>query len=289
MVKPPALALLASWLIAASPTPAFAITPDELRTLVHQDEESARSRAGRVDSMNLGALVPNTVKTARDLAPGAKPARVVAPPESTSNPPPASPASDMFSAGGDRGAPIFSDAVPVDSAHPFGIRLGTWMHARLSGNTSSAAPGLAELVLTRSVTGDHRTLAAGTRFFARTRINTITRRMEMVAIKGITPGGREFRLTGLVFDTQKTSGLDGIVSADAGGRFRRGAGKGMLAAGNAALGTLFGAGTPASAAAGSATRSILDEAGHAFDRPGQPSLTIYVAAQPVLIRVEATF
>jgi len=280
------LATLATGLAAALlPAMAFAITPDELRQLVRQDEQIERARAARVQSAEPDALIPDRPAAAPRSVRPPQPARY----NGSVRWPPAASGGLLPGAGAGSAAPIFSDAVAIDATHAFGIRLGTWMRARLAKHTSSAEPGLAELVLTHEVAGDHRTLPAGTLLFARTQINGATQRMEMLVEKGITPDGREFRLKGLVFDPQKTSGLDGIVTADHARMVRRGTGKGMLAAGGAAVSVLFGNSGPAGAAAGAATNSILNDTGRLVDRSTQQTLTIYVAPQPVLIRVEATF
>ena len=181
---------------------------------------------------------------------------------------------------------IVSDAIPA--MKNFGIRLGTWMEGNINRNTSSAEPGMVEIELTSDVIGDKRTLKAGTLLFAGKQINGQTKRLEMVVQNGITPSGEEFKLTGLIFDLQKVSGLAGIISVDNDETLKRGAGKGLLAGLGAAAQSMAGQ-TPVGAAVGAGSQSILQDKGSVVDQATEQKLTIYVSPQPLLIRVEKTF
>ena len=282
MVARAALAALALTALV----PAAAITPAALHALARRDEQAERLRARFVRPGDLAALAPPAPRprsaprvsaTARRHA-GRR--HVVLHVRDVPR--------DPLWAGSPQ-AVIYSDAVAPDRRHPFGIRLGTWMHARLPTRASSADPGRVELVLSRTVHGRYRRLPAGTLLFCVKRLSGATQRMEMIAVQGITPGGREFRLRGRVFDTARVPGLAGVVTVDAVRMLRRSAGQGVLAAGGTAVGSLLGGTGAAAAAAGAATGSLFSDAGRAISGATRRMRLIDVAPQPVLIRVEATF
>ncbi len=277
---------LAALALTALVPAAAAITPAALHALVRRDEQAERVRARLVRPGDLAALAPPAPRPRRvPRAPAAARRRAKTFPsvlhvrDVPGDPPWAASPQPV----------IYSDAVVSGRRHRFGIRLGTWMHARLPARASSADPGRVELVLSRTVHGRHRRLPAGTLLFCVKRLSGATQRMEMVAVQGITPGGREFRLRGRVFDTARVPGLAGVVTVDAVRMLRRSAGQGVLAAGSTAVGSLLGGTGAAAAAAGAATGSLLSDAGRAIGGSTRRVPIIDVAPQPVLIRVAATF
>lgn len=184
---------------------------------------------------------------------------------------------------------LYVDAVAPRPRSAFGIRLGTWMPALLRTRISSADPGFVELVVSRTVRGRYRPLPAGTLLFCRKRLDRAARRMEMMAVKGITPDGREFVLRGRVFDGARIPGLPGVVVRSTGRMLRRSAAHGVLAAGSAAAAGLLGAGGATAAGEAAAGDSLLGDAGQVIAPAVRNRFTIYVAAQPVLVRVGVTF
>lgn len=279
--------LLAGLALAALTRTASAITPAALHALVRAQVTAGYVRARSVQPGNLAALLPPGPE--RSLRPGpamdaAGPARVW--PRRTA---PAVLGPAPASAAAVRPA-IYSDAVMPDRRHPFGIRLGTWMRAQLPTRISSADPGLVELRLSRTVHGARRQLPAGTLLFCAQRLSDTARRLELTALKGITPGGFEFRLRGRVFDTTRIPGLSGIVTVDTVRLLRGSVGAGVLAAGGTAVGGLLGQSGAAAAAAGAAGGSLLNTAGRVIAPATRWRRSIiYVAPQPVLIRVSAEF
>ncbi|MHB8346906.1 MAG: hypothetical protein ACYDHM_06865 [Acidiferrobacterales bacterium] len=267
---------------------AVAITPAALHALVRRDAQTERARERSVRPGNLAALVPPVPRRRRARPASAAAAGVRSPPRSAllrvRAVPWAAPAPEFS-----RQAVIYSDAVMPATRPRFGIRLGTWMTARLPIPASSADPGQIELVLSRTVHGTRRVLPAGTLLFCEKRLNGATRRMELIAVQGITPGGKQFRLRGRVFDTARIPGLSGVVSVDAARMLRRSAGRGVLAAGSAAVGSLLGQNGAGAAAAGAATETMLSDSGRMISGRARRAHLIDVAPQPVLIRVEATF
>lgn len=279
--------------------PVYAITPDELRELTNEAEQQQIARDSRLKSDELGKLVPPP-KQDRAVATPAKAQSskydaptASAPEDAFSNAPKAArtstpsgsnaPASTPAASGGNA---IFSDAVIVDNKRLFGVRLGTWMEARINRDTTNAEPGLVELTVTSDVVGDKKTLPSGTMLFAQQQLNAATKRMELHVQKGITPKGVEFKMNGQIFDMQRVSGLLGIISGDTDASIKRGASKGALAAVGAAARSIPG---PLSQAGGAAVDSVANDASRVVDETMEQRLTIYVAAQPVMIRVEDTF
>lgn len=288
-----------SVLLWAATLSAHAITPDELRALTNDAEQQQRARDGRLKSDELGKLVP-PLKNDERAAPAATHApstkydtTTSAPRAGTSSSAPVtrgaasvagntSGSAPEFSGSG----PIFSDAVVIDNTRLFGVRLGTWMEAHINRDTTSAEPGLVELTVTSDVVGDKKTLPSGSVLFAQKQLNSATKRMELHVQKGITPKGVEFKMNGQVFDLQRVSGLLGIISGDTDASIKRGASKGALAAVSAAARAIPG---PLSQAGGAAVDSVTNDAGRVIDETTEQRLTIYVASQPVMIRVEDTF
>ena len=283
MVARSALAALA--LMALAPV-AAAITPAALHALVRRAEQAERLRARLVRPGDLADLAPPAPRprhAPRVSAAAHRRARRQHAPVRVRD------VAEDPSRAASAPAVIYADAVAPDRRHRFGIRLGTWMHARLPTRASSADPGRVELVLSRTVHGRQRRLPAGTLLFCVKRLSGATQRMEMIAVQGITPAGREFRLRGRVFDTARVPGLAGVVTVDAVRMLRHSAGQGVLAAGGTAVGSLLGGTGAAAAAAGAATGSLFRAAGRTIGGATRRAHFIDVAPQPVLIRVEATF
>jgi hypothetical protein len=279
---------------------ALAITPDELRRLANEAHQQHKERDARLKSGDVGKLVPqpnpdadsevqDEVRSTKYAVPASNGSRTRAGipnvSDTTSTSTPQGVTTVTPSAPSGRPA-IYSDAVSVDTKRLFGVRLGTWLEARVNRDVTNAEPGLVELTVTTAVVGDKKTLPAGTLLFAAKQLNAATKRMELKVQKGITPTGIEFAMAGQIFDMQRTSGLLGIISGDTGVSIKRGASKGALAAVGAAARAVPG---PLSQAGGAAVDSVTNDAARIVDEETEQRLTIYVAAQPVLIRVEETF
>ena len=286
--------------IVLSVSDVLAISADDLRNLSADTARAQDAKAARANTSDPAALVPDTQQhksnegrhfrragdeTGATDVPAPKnrsqKRRADSIDESTR-----SPQARSYQAPVSPDKAIVSDA--VTGIKTFGIRLGTWMEGNINRNTSSAEPGLVEIYLAGEVIGDRRTLKAGTLLFADKQINGQTKRLEMVVQKGITPNGEEFKITGLIFDPQKVSGLTGIISVNNDETLKRGAGKGLLAGLGAAAQNLAGQ-TPVGAAVGAGSQSILQDKSTVVDQATEQKLTIYVSPQPVLIRVEKTF
>lgn len=270
---------------------AYGVTPDELRALSTDSDQQQRARDARAKTNDLGALVPTPTPAVRSrsldrystVSPDSGSGATTTPvgPRRSSN--------DATTVGdGVSDGHMVSDAVPIDVNRPYGIRIGTWMQGTISRNISSAEPGRVEIRLTSDVVGDKHTLHAGAQFFAQKQVNAATKRLEIAIQNGIAPDGHEFKMTGLIYDLQKVSGLTGIINIDNDSIVKRGTGKGLLAAAQGAARTM--AGGNAVASAGSAgLDSVLQDESRIVDQSTEQKLTIYVAPQPVLIRVEETF
>ena len=287
---------------------AFAVTPDELRTLSADKSRDDIQRSNRANTGAVDTLLPTSPKQAVSSKYGAQNRNTGADGSSTeptgttkryrnpstNNSKSAANARSLVAEDsniyippartGAAGSQIISDAIPATLF--FGIRLGTWLPAKLSRDTSSAEPGTVELSISEDVIGDRRTLPAGSILFANKALNGGTKRMEMMVTKGITPSGQEFNLRGIVFDPQKISGLSGIYQVDDKAIAKHGAQKGAVAAIGAAAQTLTG--NPLAAAGGAATQSILADTSGAIEY-NAPVAVIYVSPQPIIIRVEEKF
>ncbi|WP_181919604.1 hypothetical protein [Alkalilimnicola ehrlichii] len=145
-------------------------------------------------------------------------------------------------------------------------------------------------MLEEDLTGRHATLAAGTILFAEKRFNSSTRRLDLYVVHARTPDDAELSLSALVFDTQKSGGLAGIINvpdiAESGGSHVVSS---TLRAGSQQALELAGRGSAAEQVAGSAAASILDERERYSQESRQAQVTITVPSQTVYIRIEASF
>ena len=283
---------------------AYAVSADDLRSFSADADREQKARASRANTADPAAQLPAQEKPANrefrraDDTAGQEPsqrrgreARGQARPSgqrrySESEAVQVVPQNSGYQAPVSADKAFVNDAVPV--MKNFGVRLGTWLEGNINRNTSSAEPGMVEIHLTEDVIGDRRTLKAGTLLFADKQINGQTKRLEMVIRNGITPAGEEFKITGLVFDLRKVSGLAGIITVNNDESVKRGAGKGLLAGLGAAAQNAVGQ-TPLGAAVGAGSQSILQDKGNQVDQETEQKLTVYVSPQPLLIRVEKTF
>ena len=181
-----------------------------------------------------------------------------------------------------------TDAPTPDNMRVFGIRIGTWIRGELRRQASSSEPGLIEIYTTETVRGDKKDLPPGSTLFAEKTYNAGTKKQDLLVEKGITPEGREFVIKGLVFDLQKTAGLNGIISADSEMIVERSTSKGVLAAGAAAAENIAGGSIVGSAASGAA-ESLLKDSAEVVNESKTLKQTIRSVPQTLLIRVEETF
>ncbi|MCW9023062.1 MAG: hypothetical protein OQK73_00125 [Gammaproteobacteria bacterium] len=97
---------------------------------------------------------------------------------------------------------------------PFGVPVNTWVVVSLVRNITNADIGTVELVLDRDILGEFDTLPAGTVFISKPFFNEGTRRLDLVAIGGRTPDGREFELKAVAYDMGGRSGIAGVLLRD---------------------------------------------------------------------------
>jgi hypothetical protein len=286
---------------------AYAITPDELRAMSNDKSHEESQRNNRVDTDAMETLIPETTNKPvsskygnassnainKDQSNSGKTQRHIRGQRISKEKPQTNDADsinpDIYvppprQGGNTQQAPVI-DAVAASLN--FGIRLGTWMTAKLNRDTSTAEPGTVELTISEDVIGDQRTLAAGTLVFANKTLNNTTKRMEMVVTHGITPEGREFKLNGRVFDPIKVSGLSGIYTVNDKAIAKHGLQKGIVAAIGSATQSL-GAMSPIAAAGGAATQTVITDTGGVVEY-NAPSAVIYVSPQPLIIRVDEKF
>lgn len=295
------------WLLLLIPAVVQAVTSEELRLMAGEVERDQRLRESRVDPNELGNLLPQDT---RAIATPPAQQEEIQPdrPRSTKYHRPASPdnAGDSFTVTTKEtakirnnlyvppprimgaGARITTDAVTV-AQRRFGIRLGTWMPARLERTTTSSDPGMVEMVLTQDVDGDHRTLPKGTLLFARKAYNQGTKRLDLQIVKVITPEGHEMKVNALVYDSSRVAGLVGTVTGPAvTATVKTGLVRGLLESSQLAMNTL-GDSSLINTLGDATVDEVVNNQRAVLDEQQQQTYTIRVTAQDVLIRIEETF
>ena len=182
----------------------------------------------------------------------------------------------------------YSDAVEPDNKKYFGIRRGTWIKAELRRDINNAEPGDVELYLSQEIYGTKHTLPVDTQLFANKGLNTATQRLDMLTTYAITPLGREFVLKARIYDTFKVSGLIGIIDTDDSKIAQRGTTSALAALGNGVLSEV-GASSAVGNALSKGGQSIINDQKNASTLDTAQQITIFVAPQPILLRVEETF
>jgi hypothetical protein len=182
----------------------------------------------------------------------------------------------------------YSDAVEPDNKQYFGIRRGTWIKAELRRDINNAEPGDVELYLSQEIYGTKHTLPVDTQLFANKGLNTATQRLDMLTTYAITPSGREFVLKARIYDTFKISGLVGIIDTDDSKIAQRGTTSALAALGNGVLSEV-GAGSAVGNALSKGGQSMINDQKNASTLDTAQQITIFVAPQPILLRVEETF
>lgn len=182
----------------------------------------------------------------------------------------------------------YSDAVEPDNKKYFGIRRGTWIKAELRRDINNAEPGDVELYLSQEIYGSKHTLPLDTQLFANKGLNTATQRLDMLTTYAITPSGREFVLKARIYDTSKISGLVGIIDADDSKIAERGATSSLAALGTGVLNEV-GGGSVVGNALSKGGQSIIKDQQNSSTLETNQQITIFVAPQSILLRVEETF
>jgi type IV secretory pathway VirB10-like protein len=183
---------------------------------------------------------------------------------------------------------VFSDAVEPDTKRYYGIRRGTWIKAELRRNINNAEPGDVELYVSQNVHGDKKTLSIDTQLFAAKAFTSATQRLDLLTTYAITPKGREFVLKARIYDLHKVSGLIGIIDANESKIAERGATKGLSAMGSSILGEVSSQSIIAQGFA-KGGQSMIQDSQRASQLATRQQITIFVAPQPILLRVEETF
>lgn len=180
---------------------------------------------------------------------------------------------------------VFTDAVTVDDME-YGIRIGTWIDVAMLRNISSGEPGVVAFQVKQTVQGRYRMLEAGTELFAEKVFNGATQRLEMMVTRGVTLSGEEFEVRGQVYDTQKISGLDGIVKKKE--LVKGSVQSGLLAATRTAIGAVAND-SPVGAGASTAADVILREGEGAVSDQLQDEYVIYVSSQDAKLFITQAF
>ena len=267
---------------------AQAVTPEELRAMTSEQENNNNARANRAQTGNMQSLIPAPAAGAQAPASTAPAATTDGAGTATGTPRGASGGSRATSGTSinPSTAAISSDAVAPSTS--YGVRLGTWMSAKLTRNISSAEIGQIEITLSTNVVGDKRTLPAGSILFCVQSLNAATKRLDLVATHGITPEGREFKLKAIAYDPARVAGLPGIVELNKNALASHSAAKGITAA-LGAVGSRLAGTNPLATAGAAATQTALNDTNPALEYNTAPTAVIYVAPQDLLVRVEEQF
>ena len=170
----------------------------------------------------------------------------------------------------------------------FGIRMGTKIRAHLPQVTTNVEQNLTEIVIKQDVYGDFKTMPRGTKLFAKKSLNSGSNRLELLAVKGITPQGEEFTLKGIVLDINNSAGLVGAVSTD-GKAVHRSIAAGVFGLGKE-IAPLLNDGSVIGSGVEAAAKNIMDEKKDETEQSlNDPQYIIYVNPQDIKIRVEETF
>ncbi len=298
------LSLLLALLIGTFVLPAFAapVTEQEVREIFNaarrqNDDRRARysiettarelSRRRGVDGSQSPPDVPPTlhkyggVTTTPAPPPGSPPVAATIPPAAAATHPrkPSwSYAPPARNASNNPGQSFAAEAPPIT----FGIDRGAWIQISLDDPANSAEPGDMSVTTVNDVQGRIGTLPAGTTLFGGRRYNSGTDRLDLVITSGQTPDGQEFPVSGHVYDSNRSAGLDGVTKQI---EIAKGAAAaGGLAAANAALGAIAD-GNPATAGIVAAGDVALQQGDQQAAQLLQPSAVIYVDPQDGWIRL----
>jgi hypothetical protein len=173
-----------------------------------------------------------------------------------------------------------------DRGKRWGVRMGTWAAAQLTRSVSSADSSAIELELVEPLSGEQRNVPAGTTLFADGSFNKGTRRLTLEVEKGITPNGREFKISATVYDRSKRAGLSGTVVRQRDDEVKAAAGDGALTLAESVIGGVTGSGA-AGQAAGETAKSLLEK--EKQTQKEAPQAVIRTNPQRALIRVDESF
>lgn len=170
----------------------------------------------------------------------------------------------------------------------FGIRLGEKIRAYLPQVTTNVEQNLTEIWIKQDVFGDYKTMPKDTKLYCKKTLNPGSNRLELLAVKGITPQGEEFKLKGIILDINSVAGLVGAISTD-GNTGKRSIASGVFGVGEALApilndGSIVGAGVEAAA-----ENALKEKAVETAKSLNKATYTIYVNPQKIQIRVEETF
>ncbi len=180
-----------------------------------------------------------------------------------------------------------SDVVSVGQRR-FGITLGTWFKADLKRRTTNSDPGLIEMVIMQDVEGSQNNLPAGTYLFSEKSYNQGTKRLDLHVIKALLPDGDEIELSGLVYDSVKVAGLQGIIVENGSSAVQSGFKTGLISAGQTLI-NQASKGAVGAEIITSTTDSVADNKLSAVKAEKAVPYTVHVSPQPVFIQIQETF
>ena len=106
---------------------------------------------------------------------------------------------------------VYSDSANLQHNLKWGIPWGTWASATLVRSVYSHDFSAIEIILKQNVVGKFRILPKGTLLSGKHVLNPDTNRLAVHIYRGITPDGKEFKLSASIYDLQKQNGLKGYL------------------------------------------------------------------------------
>jgi hypothetical protein len=170
----------------------------------------------------------------------------------------------------------------------FGIRIGTEIRVELVSGASNVQSGLMKFRVTRTVTGDKRSLPLNTLLFARpTAVLGSPRLFMSQTMKGITPDGKEFMLRASIRANDLQPGLMAYVVND-GKTLYRAASEGKTALAENLL-SLAPDGIIVDAGKAAAGQVLQEQQGESRAKYGSGVYVVQANPQPAVIEIEETF
>jgi hypothetical protein len=170
----------------------------------------------------------------------------------------------------------------------FGIRIGTEIEVELVGGASNVQNGQMKFRVTRTVTGDKRSLPLNTLLFARPSAVLGSPRLFMSqTLRGITPDGKEFMLKASIRADDRQPGLMAYVVND-GKTLYRAASEGKTALAENLL-SLAPDGVIVDAGKAAAGQVLQEQQGESQAKYGSGVYVVQANPQPAIIEIEETF
>ena len=179
-----------------------------------------------------------------------------------------------------------SSSLTLDADDEFGIPFGQWIQARLERVVTSADNGEIEFIINEDVQGRSMVLSRETIVFADKGYNPLTKRMDLLVTRAISPEDNKIVFRAVIYDAKKVSGLAGILERDRQGEAKAAVGKSALQIARSVV-----SGVTADTLVGDASESVANDLLQNEGRylNGAPDALIRVYPQLVYLRIVESF